>query len=770
MSQTLEYAKLYAGLGWKVFPIRAGGKEPIPSSRGVLDATGDLTQIEKWWGEHPDWSIAIACGQVSGVHVIDIDVSENADGWKTLASLAEENIFLPDTVRQDTPSGGAHFFYKSSNSPRNKNNFMRGVDIRSDGYYVVVAPSVHPNGRAYEWFVDSSPWEISPVEYPLHMRPAEPKEQPKPTNWEPPPICEEDDRIARAERYIDTCDPAIQGLGGHDSLMWAAGSVAVGFDLTNSQVLEILLRRYNSRCQPPWNMDDAGDSRDFRRKIGEARRTSKMYPGQLLSDPAYAPPTIIITDSQVAKIIANSHRNKKKTAESDQLTDSEYEFLISPPGMVGDFCSWLNSASKKYQPWLVLGAALSICGTMMGRKVKTYCGQRTNLYCVGIAGSSWGKNNAIGEMRKLSVAVPGLRKLIGGDDITSDAALESQLSQNPASMLLIDEIGHMLGNINKNGTSFSGKIIPFLMKVWSAANNSYSGKRYKSDEEQRYLTEPCLSMYGVGSNRTYEDCLSLSQVDDGWIGRTLIFKAKRDAEFIEKQDFEVPENIVRITEDWVARGSTETLDKPKPLSDIIISNQDGEFTDASPKPDTIATTEAAKVVFRSYREYIKTVETELTASLWGKACENAVRISLILASGNSILDRETGEWSHTEIDDGIADYACRLTKALIIDFLQKTITNIRADTARDKETKILHCVGKSGTEGVSKTCMRHAIRGSSSRERNQILSDLTEDGKIVIVELPRKMGKSKTIYYLPGNLPDEIRNSTDNLAVAKQGA
>jgi hypothetical protein len=34
-----------------------------------------------------------------------------------------------------------------------------GVEIKSTGKYIVVPPSIHPNGTAYEWELSSSPIE-----------------------------------------------------------------------------------------------------------------------------------------------------------------------------------------------------------------------------------------------------------------------------------------------------------------------------------------------------------------------------------------------------------------------------------------------------------------------------------------------------------------------------------------------------------------------------------------------------------------------------------
>ena len=160
----LDVALRYAQLGWQVFPCHPSQKIPM-TAHGVNDATSDEKKIREWWEKHLIANIAVACGPQSGIHVVDVDVSgTGANGWNTLAKLAQENKILPETIKSNTPRGGAHFFYKTDNPPRNKNSFLPGIDIRSAGYYVVLPPSLHPNGGQYEWAPGMAPWVLTAVQ------------------------------------------------------------------------------------------------------------------------------------------------------------------------------------------------------------------------------------------------------------------------------------------------------------------------------------------------------------------------------------------------------------------------------------------------------------------------------------------------------------------------------------------------------------------------------------------------------------------------------
>ena len=158
----LDAAIEYASRGLAVFPLKKQGKDPL-TAHGVKDATTNFNTIKKWWTKYPNANIGIACGQISGgLLVVDLDEKENGiSGRDTLHNWERENGELPETVRSITGKGGAHIFFRIDHEEKNKVNLLDGVDIRSDNGYIVAPPSIHPNGRRYEWEYDPEEYEIA---------------------------------------------------------------------------------------------------------------------------------------------------------------------------------------------------------------------------------------------------------------------------------------------------------------------------------------------------------------------------------------------------------------------------------------------------------------------------------------------------------------------------------------------------------------------------------------------------------------------------------
>ena len=161
----------YAARGWHVFPLHgivrgrctcaradcpSPGKHPLVR-RGHYDATTDELAIREWWRGWRRANIGLMTGAESGIAVIDVDLPT------AFASLDRLVAATPGTTLTGlTGGGGVHLFY-ATDDPELGNSAGRlpglegelpGVDLRANGGYVVVPPSVHRSGARYAWLDD----------------------------------------------------------------------------------------------------------------------------------------------------------------------------------------------------------------------------------------------------------------------------------------------------------------------------------------------------------------------------------------------------------------------------------------------------------------------------------------------------------------------------------------------------------------------------------------------------------------------------------------
>jgi hypothetical protein len=130
-------------------------------------ATTDPGIVHKWWnGLYREHGVGIAMGrQPDGRWIFTLDVDEHdpaVSGSDTLAELEHRHGRLPDTVRSITGSGGAHHIFDAGTVEVTNGAAGQvgpGIDIRGAGGQIVVAPTIHPCGTAYQWEAGCAPWE-----------------------------------------------------------------------------------------------------------------------------------------------------------------------------------------------------------------------------------------------------------------------------------------------------------------------------------------------------------------------------------------------------------------------------------------------------------------------------------------------------------------------------------------------------------------------------------------------------------------------------------
>lgn len=144
-----------------VFPCSPVDKKPLPGSHGFKDGTKDRGQITAWWTANPDAMIGVATGAMSGFFAVDLDDKNGKEGSKRLAELEAQHGALPRTPTQRTQSGGKHHLFRMPADNRyvpSRTDIagLAGIDVRGDGGYIVVAPSIMHDGKAYEFVVPLS--------------------------------------------------------------------------------------------------------------------------------------------------------------------------------------------------------------------------------------------------------------------------------------------------------------------------------------------------------------------------------------------------------------------------------------------------------------------------------------------------------------------------------------------------------------------------------------------------------------------------------------
>lgn len=165
----LKAALSYATQGFKVFPLKPGGKVPL-TPHGLKDASLLQKTIREYWQKYPDANIGLVC---DGLLVLDFDGQTGQESKQKLELLYGK---LPATWVIRTGGGtldepkeqGEHYVYRVPTDLNIRSGVGKygvpNLDIRANSSYIVAAPSV--TRLPYETLVASPvatapPWLIN---------------------------------------------------------------------------------------------------------------------------------------------------------------------------------------------------------------------------------------------------------------------------------------------------------------------------------------------------------------------------------------------------------------------------------------------------------------------------------------------------------------------------------------------------------------------------------------------------------------------------------
>lgn len=254
MNSSLQSALELATMGFHIFPIASGRKDPPALDGWQEKATRDPEQIKKWWKRNPNFNIGISTskfGDDQALVAVDVDNKGEKHGDEEIKKLEKEGLNFPETFSQLTPTGGRHLIYRVPKPLKQGVSVLGpGLDIRSRGGYVVGAGS-SIQGRVYSSsgsHIESAPeWLVSRLGSGTERKPVESAIDPK---------VDRPRAQSRAIEYLENAAPlAVEGSGGDQTTFVVACKVK-DFGVDQETCFQLLSKHWNDRCSPPWDQED----------------------------------------------------------------------------------------------------------------------------------------------------------------------------------------------------------------------------------------------------------------------------------------------------------------------------------------------------------------------------------------------------------------------------------------------------------------------------------------------------------------------------------
>jgi Bifunctional DNA primase/polymerase, N-terminal len=181
VSAVHDAAIAYAELGLADFPLHpilpdgrcgcgnqdCGNVGKHPATTGWPRTIPSASAAEHTWREdgRPERGIGVACGPRSGCFGLDVDPRHG--GHTSLAQLVERYGRLPRTWAAQSGSGeGLHVFFAWPDGMEIRNSAGKvgpGLDVRGEGGFMVLPPSLHRTGGRYRWLIAPDRVPLAPA-------------------------------------------------------------------------------------------------------------------------------------------------------------------------------------------------------------------------------------------------------------------------------------------------------------------------------------------------------------------------------------------------------------------------------------------------------------------------------------------------------------------------------------------------------------------------------------------------------------------------------
>jgi len=592
----LSAALAYASMGMPVFPCAPCRKTPIPD-RGFLDATTDEKQIRSWWRANPRANVAVPTGQTSGLVVIDIDPRNG--GEVGLDVLQTEHGQLGETAESQTGGGGRHLFYRHPGGviPCTQSELGAGIDVKGDGGYVVLPPSVHPDGGSYIWELSSDIADVLPAECPPWLL----------------DILHRENEASTGGFASDLADGNTipEGLRNKALASLAGGMRRMG--MGRDEILAALQSTNQSRCKPP--IPDQ-----------EVERIAE-------SIARYEPDAISVA-------LVEDHYEQMYGAKPQGTGDSSGDDpgpipdeLLRVPGFVSELMDHCVATAPYPNQVMAFSGALTLQAFLAGRKVRDPGDNRTNLYLLGLAHSSAGKDWP----RKLNTALlwkAGIGHCIG-DKFASGEGIQDALFINPSMLFQTDEIDGMLQSISKSRDARYENIMGTLLTLYTSSATVFPMRRKAGKEDPGAIDQPCLTIFGTAIPTHYYEALSQRMLTNGFFARMIVLEAGKRGTGQEPTIRETPDRIVAVAKWWAQYnpgGERANLEQWHPVPKIV------EHT-PSAKGLLVDVRQEAEA------EYSKAEDRgdEVSTTVWGRVSENVRKLALLYAVSENHLKPVIGD-------------------------------------------------------------------------------------------------------------------------------
>jgi hypothetical protein len=284
------------------------------------------------------------------------------------------------------------------------------------------------------------------------------------------------------------------------------------------------------------------------------------------------------------------------------------EELLRVPGFVSEVIDLCHETAPYPNPAMTFCGALAIQAFLAGRKVRDSGDNRTNLYILGLAYGSAGKD----WIRKINGKLLGEIGLLPclGDRMASGEGIQEKIADHPSTFFQTDEIDGLLQSINKAKDARHESMMTTLLTLYSSSNSIFALRPKAGKPNPGVIDQPNLVLFGSAIPNHYYSALSERMLTNGFFARMIIVEGGKRKEGQEPEIIRLSPRVLETATWWANfRPGSGNLEQVHPVpaiiehtpkaKELLIQNRkdaEAEYSKAENDGDAVGTT-----VFRAGR-------------------------------------------------------------------------------------------------------------------------------------------------------------------------
>jgi len=396
------------------------------------------------------------------------------------------------------------------------------------------------------------------------------------------------------------------------------------------------------------------------------------------------------------------------------------DHLMRVPGLVGQWWQYAMDSAFRPQPEHALGAALVGSGVLIGSRLCSAANPRVraNLYGIGLGGTSCGKDGPRQAVKDLLMA-GGADRHLGPEDLASDSGLVSALLVEPRLLFMIDEIGFLLAACGAaDAQPHHRGIAGNLLRLFTSSHTQWKGKAYADADRNPTIDQPHAGMWATGTPDRFWSSLTRESVEDGLLGRTLLFLATPTPPKRRTPSCHTPpEALVESVRAWM-------VEAPSGLASL--------HPTAKPVPCDAAARRSIEDEFERLNDLERspTWAQKPGAALHGRVAELGHKLALIYAWSRNqvvpVIDGEAMAWGL-----GLA----RFSAERLAWYAERRLP-VSASGHEKELLRTLEVIRQAGAGGIPRAVLIRRTR-LPARRLDEVLDALRQGGEVVEGEIGR---------------------------------